>query len=139
MDNVDERVEAERLRHVRALIEDVLREHDVMASVVIAGRGRLENFQHVSASWSNVRSEQLPDGRLYLGLRSLARDYVDREDERRQHLAWSVGAVCGVGRLMGIAAMQWLEVAEKFTAGTGADNQPLERDDPRDESPPALP
>lgn len=138
MTAVDEKVEAEKLRQVRALIEDVLREHDVLGSVVLAGRaGRFENFQHVGASWSNLRLQQFPDGSCFLGVSSHKADYVGRLDEQKLHLAWSVGVLGGFGRLLGVAAMQFLETAERIEAAVGAESAPWERDDPRDE--PGLP
>jgi hypothetical protein len=132
-DRVDENVEAEKLRQVRALIEDTLREHDVCAHVVLAGRaGRFEGFTFIGATWSNLRLEQMPGG-TFIGLRSRAADYVGREAVKPLHLAWSIGAASGLGQLLGVAAVQWLEVAARFDKATGATHTPWKRDDPRDE------
>jgi hypothetical protein len=133
---VDENVEAERLRHVRALIEDVLREHDVCANVVLAGRaGRFEAFSYLAATWSNLRLEVQPDGSEFMGLRSRKADYVGRADEQRDHLAWSVGVVSGVAQMVGRMSLQWLEAAARFDKLTNATHTPWRRDDPRAERP----
>lgn len=130
---VDEQVEAERLRQLRAQIEELLREFDACAFVVLAGReGRFEQFQHVAASWSNLRSEDLPNGSRYLGLRSKKADYVGRAEEQAQHLAWSVGVVRGIGEIVGRSALAWLAAAERFDKVTNATHTPWKRDDPRD-------
>ena len=75
MSNIDPEVEAERLRQVRALIEDLLREADVCASVSLAGRaGRFEDFIFLNASWSVVRLTQTPQGDA-LRIKSKLADY----------------------------------------------------------------
>lgn len=135
-ESVDVNVEAERLRQVRALIEDILREHDVCASVVLAGRaGRFENFQHLETTWSNLRLVEIPDGQRFIGLRSKAADYAGREAEQKDHLAWSVGVVSGVAQLLGVAAVEWLDVAGRVDTMIGAAHTPWQRDDPRDDEP----
>jgi len=133
MENIDEEVEGERLRHVRALIEDLLREADVCAFVVLAGKaGRIEHFAHLSASWSNLRLEALPDGGEYLGLRSKAADYGGDVEAQRQHQAWSVGVVSSLGLILGESAMAYLMAAKQFDKMTGATHTPFKRVDPRD-------
>ena len=97
MENIDPQVEAERLRQVRALIEDLLREADICASVSLAGRaGRFEDFIFLNASWSVVRLTQTPQGDA-LRIKSKLADYNGDRQLQVQHQAWSAGAVHGLG------------------------------------------
>src|SRR6185369_1987104 len=97
MENIDPQVEAERLRQVRALIEDLLREADICASVSLAGRaGRFEDFIFLNASWSVVRLTQTPQGDA-LRVKSKLADYNGDRQLQVQHQAWSAGAVHGLG------------------------------------------
>ena len=134
-ENVDREVEGERLRQVRALVEDVLRENDVCGQVILAGRaGRFENFTFVGASWSNVSIEATGDPDVEgIRVRSKAVDYPGNPDRQHQCLAWSVGVVGGFARIGGQVALRWLETSERIDAATGATHTLLERDDPRDQ------
>jgi hypothetical protein len=131
MTPIDPQVEAEKLRHVRALIEDILREHDVLAHVVLAGRGRLENFMHLRASWSNLHLIELPDGAAVIRMRSKLSDYGGDAQAQQRDQQWSVGVVHSLGLVLGQDAMTMLQVSEQFTGATGATHAPLVNDDPR--------
>lgn len=133
MTNVDEAIEAERLRHVRALVEDVLREADVCALVIIGGRaGRFETFTQLEPAWCNLSIERHPDdGRDGVRLRSKHAEYRDGETQH-QHLEWSVGIAGGFGQLSAHNAMLWLEAASQFDQATGAQHTPMRHLDPRD-------
>lgn len=134
MDAIDPEVEAERLRQVRALIEQLLREADICGQVVLAGReGRFEAFSHLGASWSNARIEQ-HDGVEGVRVRSLAADYRGQAELREQHLAWSVGVVSGFAQIGAEMAIKWLEAAKAFDEATDAEHTPLRRIDPRDDA-----
>jgi len=134
MENVDEAVEAERLRHVRALIEDVLHEQDVCAQVILAGRaGQFEHFTDVRASWSRVRLVETEDGRTGIGVRSKLAEYAGDQDRQKAELEWSVGMVAGFGEIGGQLALNWIETSVWLSKATNATHTPLERKDPRDE------
>jgi hypothetical protein len=132
MQTVDPEVEAERLRHVRALVEDVLRDADVCAQVIIAGRaGRFENFTHLEPKWCNLALEHDPARGDGVRLRSKNADYPNAKTQA-QHLGWSVGVAGGFAQIGGLNAMLWLEAATQFDKATGATHTPMERIDPRD-------
>jgi hypothetical protein len=133
MTPVDEQVEAEKLRQVRAMIEDILREYDVLAHVVLAGRGRIENFMQMRASWSNLYVIDLPGGEAALRLRSKLADYNGDVAAQQRDQQWSVGAVSAFGIALGQDAMAMLEVSKQLDAATGAEHAPLKNDDPRNE------
>jgi hypothetical protein len=83
---VDEQVEAERLRQARALIEATLREFDICAHVVLAGReGRFENFMHVEATWSKLHWELHPAAPGALPARG--------DDDREIQIHWQTAPV----------------------------------------------
>jgi hypothetical protein len=129
----DEQAEAEKLRQVRALIEDILREFDVAASVFLVGRGRLETFQRVDPSWSVLHMEDLPDGHQGLRLRSKLADYAGDIARQKREQEWSVGIVHGLAETMARTSLAWLSVAQFFDKRTGAEHIPLRKDDPRDD------
>jgi hypothetical protein len=134
MEPIDENVEAERLRHVRALIEDVLKEHGVCAQVILAGRaGRFENFTDIRASWSCVRLVETEDGRSGIGVRSTLAEFAGDKERQKQELGWSLGMVSGFGEIGGHMAISWLEASDVLSMATQAEHTPLRRDDPRDE------
>ena len=111
---IDEAAEAERLRQVRALVEDVLREHDVCASVILAGRvGRFENFTHLDATWCVVNVQQTPGGDA-IRMRSKLADYGGDAERQRQELEWSVGVVSGFAEIGGRIALAWTRAARFF-------------------------
>jgi hypothetical protein len=132
METIDDQAEAEKLRQVRAIIEDTLREFDVCASVHLAGRGRLENFLHVTASWSNLFLVEVPGG-VVLRLRSKLADYKGDKEAQRRDQEWSVGVVSGMAIALGQSAMAMLDASDQFDKLTGAEHTPMRRDDPRDE------
>jgi hypothetical protein len=132
MTEFNEQVEAEKLRQCRAIIEDTLREFDVCASVHLAGRGRFEDFLHVTASWSNLYLVELPGG-VALRLRSKLADYNGDKEAQRRDQEWSVGVVSGLAIALGQSAMAMMHAAEQFDKATGAEHTPMRRDDPRDE------
>jgi hypothetical protein len=128
-----ERIEAERLRQLRALIEDQLREFDVCAHVTLAGRhGRFENFTHVEATWSNLHWEMHPGAPgPFLRLRSQGVDYGGDLERQRRDLADSVGVVAGLAEMLASTAIPLLEVAQVFDRKTGATHTAWRPDDPR--------
>jgi hypothetical protein len=131
-EQIDEKVEAERLRHIRALIEELLREADVCANVVLAGKGgRFEIFSHLRASWSNARLDTSPEGDG-IRLTSKAADYGGDTERQQQHLAWTVGMIGGIAEFVGKTALMFLHCAQHFDQKTGATHVRLPRDDPRD-------
>ena len=134
MEPIDERVEAERLRYVRALIEELLREHDVCAQVILAGRaGRFENFTDIRASWSKVRLVESEDGKSTgVGLRSQLKDYEGDAALQKAELEWSVGMVSGFGEIGGHMAISWIEAGVVLSAAANAEHTPMRREDPRD-------
>jgi hypothetical protein len=132
MTPADKQVEAERLRHARALIEDILREADVCASVVLAGRGgRGENFAFLNASWSVVRLNQTPHGDE-VRIKSKLSDYDGNVELQREHQAWSAGAMANLGMETGRMSLFLLQMAKVVDTATGAVHTELPRDDPRD-------
>lgn len=136
MPNIDPEVEAERLRHVRALIEDILQEQDVCGQVILAGRcGKFENFTDVRASWSCVRLIETDDGRTGIGMRSKLADFGGDVARQKRELEWSVGMVSGFGQIGAHVSMGWLEAGSAFDAATGAEHTDMERNDPRDAKP----
>jgi hypothetical protein len=133
MESIDKEVEGERLRQVRALIEDLLREADICAQVVLAGReGRFESFTHLDASWCKLRIEKHAQGE-YVGVRSKLVDYGGDREKQRQELAWSVGVASGFSEIGGRVALSWMEASSMISQATNAQHTDLERDDPRDE------
>ncbi len=129
---IDSQVEAERLRHVRALLEDVLREADVCAQVVIVGRaGRFEEFAHLDASWCKAWFESDRNG-VALRVRSKLTEYAGDLARQRAELEWTAGAVSGMANTCCRLALLWLEAAKAVDAATGAVHTPMQRDDPRD-------
>ena len=132
MIQVDEQVEAEKLRHVRAMIEDLLREADVCGVVTLAGRaGRFESFYHWGASWSNLHFTPAGGG-MELRLRSKLADYDGDVDTQRQHQAWSVGVVSGFAASLFEQAFPLMQAAQRFDELTGAVHTPFRKGDPRD-------
>jgi hypothetical protein len=128
-------IEAERLRQLRAQIEELLAEFDACAVVFLAGRnGRLEHFARVDASWSNL-SLVGPQGGRFLRVRSKLADYGGDVERQRAHLEWSVGALTGLAELLGTEALPWLDAARAVSKQTNATHGPMERDDPRDPKP----
>lgn len=132
-EHVDVEVEGERLRRVRVLIEELLREADICGQVVLAGRaGRFENFTHLAATWCKVSIERMPAGEA-LRIRSRAVDYGGDRELQHQHLEWSAGMVAGFAEIGGRTALDWLDATKVINAATRAEHSPLERVDPRDE------
>jgi hypothetical protein len=128
-----EAVEAERLRHLRAEIEALLREYDACGVVYLAGKeGRFETFNAVEASWSNLHYCVGPQGDE-IRIRSKAVDYPGDPERQRRDLAWSLGVVSGLALVMAHTTMGWIKAAELFDQKTGATHTDLMRDDPRDE------
>lgn len=127
---VDEQAEAERLRKLRARIEELLHDFDACAVVFLGGReGRFEWFARLDASWSNLRYVEAPPG---IALRSKLADYHGDAELQKQEQEWSVGVVSGFAHQLGMVAVQWLRVAERLDQATGATHTPWRRDDPRD-------
>lgn len=132
MPAIDPQVEAERLRHVRARIEEVLCDADVCAQVILAGRaGRFEDFTHLGASWCKARIER-HEGREFIGVRSKAVEYGGDIRRQGEELAWSVGVVAGFGDIGWRVALMWIQAAKYIDEATHAEHTPLRRDDPRD-------
>jgi hypothetical protein len=130
---IDEEVEAERLRHVRAQIEELLQEFDVCGVVFLAGRaGRFEHFNQLTATWSNLRFVEAPGVPAGIGVRSRLADYGGDVERQKQELEWSVGVVSCFAQALGMVAMQWLPLAEKLDEATNATHTPWKRDDSRD-------
>jgi hypothetical protein len=129
----DDQAEAEKLRQVRALIEEILREFDVAAIVFLAGRGRLETFERVDPSWSVLHLEDLPNGHQGLRLRSKLADYHGDVARQKREQEWSVGIVAGLAKTMACTSLAWLSVADYFDKRTGAEHTPMRKDDPRDD------
>jgi len=78
LSEVEAHAESARLLRVRQLIEALLTEYDFCADVVLLGRGRLEVFTHLDASWSVIRLEK--DGDDYiLRLKSKKENYPSSE------------------------------------------------------------
>lgn len=133
MDTIDPKVEAERLRQVRAMIEDILREFDICASVVLAGRaGRAEVFSFLNPTWSVVNLKQTPQGDE-LRIRSKLADYGGDREKQVLHQAWSAGAVSSLGLRTAELALTLVRISEVVDKATGAEHTELPRDDPRDE------
>jgi len=129
----EEPIEAERLRQLRALIEEQLREFDVCAHVTLAGRhGQFETFTHIRATWSNLHWEPVPgSSSRFLRLRSKLADYGGDAARQKRDQEWSVGVIAGLAELLAQTAIPLLEVAEQFDKATGAVHTPWEDDDPR--------
>jgi len=127
----DKQIEAERLRQVRALIEELLHEFDVLAHVTLAGRhGRFETFTHVQASWSALHWEQMAGG-FALRLRSNAADEGIDAARQKRELEWSLGALEGMGEMLAHTAIPILNASVQFSDKVGARHGPWEHDDPR--------
>jgi hypothetical protein len=128
----DEAAEAERLRQLRAHIEELLREFDACAVVYLAGkRGRFETFTAVRSSWSAVHLVDTPQG-PGLRVRSTLTDYAGDLERQRAELEWSIGMVSGFAQMMGANSLAWLGAAAALDQKTGATHTPWRRDDPRD-------
>jgi hypothetical protein len=133
---IDPEVEAERLRHVRALIEELLREADVCGQVILAGRcGQFENFSDVRASWSCARLLDSGDGRTGIGVRSKLVDFGGDVARQKRELEWTLGMISGFAQIGAQVSISWLEAAGVLDAATNAEHTPLERKDPRDRKP----
>ena len=121
-------IEAQRLRDVRALLEQTLREFDIAAAVTLAGRaGRCETFLALSPSWSRVIVEGAG-----LRLRSMAADYAGDVERQRRDLEWTLGMMSNLAQCAGLHALSLMQASEAMDAATGAEHTPLKRDDPRD-------
>lgn len=112
-----------KLRRVRAQIEALCIDNDICADVVLAGRGRIEVFMRLDASWSVLR---MVDGGLHL--RSQRADYGDDVERQHQELAWTVGMVHALAEVKGNEALGWLKASGTFDKGTGATHTPLRPD-----------
>jgi len=133
MENIDEEVEAERLRHVRALIEELLQEADVCGQVILAGRGgRFEHFTDVRASWCKLRLVEAPDGSTGVGIRSKREDYGGDVAQQKRELEWSVGTASGFATIGAQVSLSWLEAARQIDRATNATHSNTMRKDPRD-------
>lgn len=115
-----------KLLHARHEIERLLRDHNLIGSVNIAGQhGQLEALMHLDASWCRLKLESMPEGHA-IRLRSLKADYAGDTEAQRVDLESSVGAARGFGAIMAVAGLAWLQAAEEFDKATGAEHTPLE-------------
>jgi len=111
---------------VRARIEALLRDADLCADVVIAGRGRVEVFTELQASWSRVSLIQTPDGNDFgLRLRSKLADYGGDRDAQRADLEFTVGMVSSLAQIKATQGLSWLAASEFIDKQTGAEHTPF--------------
>lgn len=82
-------MEAARLKIVA-----VLKEHDLMGAVMIAGKKRSGFFQEVSPSWSCARVDESPAG-VGVRVKCKREDYPSAEAQKRT-LALTVGGIMGI-------------------------------------------
>ena len=127
-----EAIEAERLRQLRALIEETLREFDVCAAFTLAGRGgRAETCLHLGASWSCASVEGQG-----IRFRSRAADYAGDKERQQREQEWTLGALSNLGGAAGMAALVLIQATDVIAQATGAEQTPMRRDDPRDKGKP---
>lgn len=123
LNEVEGHAESAKLLRVRQLIEALLREHDVCAQISVIGRGRVEVFTHLEASWSCIRLVKIGDG-FFLKMRSKKEEYPSPEAQRV-----AVAATAGMARsLFEINAEhchEWAQASAYIDAQLGAEHSPL--------------
>lgn len=82
-------MEAARLKIVA-----ILKEHDLMGTVMIAGKERCGFFQEVSPSWSCALAEETPEG-VGIRVRCQKEDYASAA-EQQTSLALTVNGIMGM-------------------------------------------
>lgn len=82
-------MEAARLKIVA-----ILKEHDLMGTVMIAGKERSGFFQEVSPSWSCALAEETPEG-VGIRVRCQKEDYASAA-EQQTSLALTVNGIMGM-------------------------------------------
>lgn len=125
MDDADEKT---KLLIVRGQVEQLLRDNDLCADVILVGRGRIEVFTHLEASWSHVRLVSVADVGVGLHLRSKAADYGGDQQAQQRDLAHTVGMVSAIAEVQALHGIGWIEAARRFDEETGAEHTPLKPD-----------
>lgn len=123
----------EKLLKARAEIEQILREHDIAAHVVLHMPGYLENFGHYDPSYSRARPEYDGDG-VMIGMRirsKLAEDYNGDKAAQQRDLEATAGMLSGMGRMLARDAMSLLELSQQIDKMLGAEHTPFEDLNPR--------
>lgn len=118
----DQRVKLLRARHA---IEAILKEHDLVGSVVLGGLfGQFETLTPLDATWSNLSIETKP-GVIGIRCRSLVKDNPDKFT-RQRNLESSVAVLNAFGEMMTSIGLMFLASAEQVNEATNAKNGPLE-------------
>jgi len=125
LDLYEDAAEKSKLLQVRMLIERLLQAHDLCADVVLAGRGRVEVFTVLDASWSRVSMLELPGGGFGLRLRSKVADYAGDRNKQRADLEFTTGMVSSFAELKARQGLAWLHASEFIDKQTGAEHTPL--------------
>lgn len=122
-------IEKAKLLRVRAIVETLLREHDLCADVVLAGRGRIEVFTHLDATWSRVAMREVEGGHA-LRLRSKLADYGGDKDKQREDLEDTLGMVSSFAHVKLRSCLAWDAAANYLDEVTGAEHTPLRPEPP---------
>jgi hypothetical protein len=116
--------EKTKLLVARGEIEEILRQHDICAHVVLLGVQRVELMLHLDASWSNLSLVSDENGQG-IRMRSKIAEYQGDKDRQRQDLEATAGMVRAIGEMLAMAGLAWLDASEQFDAKTGAEHTPM--------------
>lgn len=79
----------------RAKIQAMLKEHDLMGCIIIAGKERAGFFSFLSPTWSVASIEEDADGQMGVLIKCLASDYPDQQAQL-EHIASTVNGIMGL-------------------------------------------
>jgi len=123
LNEVEAHAETARLIRVRQLIEAILREHDFCGDFVLCGRGRLEIFAHLEASWSTIRLVKDGDAHL-LTLKCKKEDYSSPKEQDA-----ALRATAGMARSLAEIHLdhfhEWAQASAYIDDAIGAIHDPL--------------
>lgn len=120
LNEIEAHAESAKLLRVRQLITALLLEHDVCADIILCGRGRLQVFTHLEASWSCIRV--LSEGsECVLEVKT---SHMPVEKQMLNTLA-TVGMAHSFMQLHADALDEWHGVSEHLDEEVGAVHQDL--------------
>jgi hypothetical protein len=110
---------------VRRQIEQLLRDADLCGDVVIGGRGRVEVFMVMDASWSRVSLVQLSQG-VALHVKAKFSESDDKA-KLQADLEYTAGMISTLAEIKMREGLAWSAASSEIDERAGAAHTPLRR------------